>query len=209
MKKIIISVFIGAACILLLGFKVDAQVSLSSDRPLTDENCPGCFIRSAYPTKLVTPYIDLLLGFSTFYDFGRTNVGIASEIRGGLQVARSMLIGTGLSVLTMDGYEMGVVIPLELGYRTKNKNFDFVSSIGYSYLLYEYYLGLDDVNSSGRTLSVDAYWRPRISRKGLRAVVAAGGMLYDYGNLALQRCPSCGIGTGPRYTFRLRAGLGF
>jgi len=182
---------------------LEAQIKEIDKTYPNEEACPTCFYElSSFPERIVTPYADVLLGISTFRDFGYRSTGIAAEMRGGLLLGRSMLIGTGVSFVTFDGYETGAVLPLELGYRTKNERFDFVSSLGYTYLLF-------GGNTNGRTIAADVYMRPLVSIKRMRFVIAAGGMMYDFGNDVLVRCSNCGNGTGPRYTFRLRAGVGF
>jgi len=197
---------------LIVGLSIPAagQTSIADSTTAKEKPCFMCFYeRSSYPERIVTPYANFLLGFTTFQDYRSSALGVAFESRGGILLGRSMLLGTGISILTIDGYEMGAVIPLEVGYRSKNERFDFVTSLGSSYLLGgNNFVGVDD-QRSGKTISADIYWRPTISAKRLRFVVAAGGMMYDFGDAIVSNCRTCGFSTGPRYTFRLRGGFGF
>ncbi len=194
----------------VLSFSLIQAVEAQTDTVNSDTSnvfCPNCYNqRSSYPTKLVQPYSDIILGFSTFkYSAGGyTEIGIAGAIRGGVQVGQNLLLGTAISINTIDGYETNLVLPFELGYRTNNQRFEIVSSVGYTYvlLLSRFY---DEDSIEGRTAAFDVYWRPSVSYKNMRLVFAVGGMMYDFGDSVLYRNSR----TGPKGTFRCRFGIGF
>ena len=100
--------------------------------------------------------MDLLIGIAPYDYSAGAGLGGTAEFRGGAQIGNHLLVGSGLSIMTLNINEVGITIPLEVGYRFKNSMIDYVSSVGYSYL--------NDrrTNSSvdGATFAVDAYLRP-------------------------------------------------
>lgn len=162
---------------------------------------------SIYSTSFIRPYFDVMVGLGTINDYGYRIVAPSLEARGGFYLIESMFIGTGMQILSVDDYEAAIVLPLEFGVGSENNRWQFSSSIGYTYLLWAY-----EDNAEGRTLAADVYWRPSISRKQLKFVLALGGTMYDFGDYyAIRRrfCNSCNVSEGPRFTLRLRAGIGF
>jgi len=160
-----------------------------------------------YSNSFYRPYFDVMIGFGLINDYGDPLVAPSLEARGGVYLIESMFIGTGLQVLSVDDYDAAIVLPLEFGIGSENNRWQFSSSIGYTYILWEY-----EDNAEGRTLAADVYWRPSISRKQLKFVLALGGTMYDFGDYYASRrrfCNSCNASEGPRFTLRLRAGIGF
>lgn len=197
------------AFILFVLFQVQAQSRVINQD--TTEQVP-LFFEKEYPANFVAPYFDLLLGLSTLSDFGYTSVGPSLAIKGGVEVKESLLVGSGISAISLENWQLGILLPLEFGYRTQNERWDFRSGIGYMHIPWAN-SRYKPQERRGRTLSLDAYWRPSISRRDMRFVIALGAMMYDFGDSDIfnQDCFGCGLerSTGPKITTQLRVGIGF
>jgi len=162
------------------------------------------------PKSLFSPYLDLLVGLSTFEYRGSLTVGPLFAMRGGVNFYESLLVGTGISAISLANYDLGLVVPIEFGYRLPNQKWDLRSGIGYVYIPWKgsNYLPKD---RRGRTFSFDGYWRPSVTKKDFRLVVGAGALMYDMGDSDVfsRNCSSCEIGKGPKLAFSLKVGVGF
>lgn len=161
------------------------------------------------PARYIHPYIDIVVGASTFTYSGTLEAAPAFELKGGVQFYENLLIGTGISAVSLESYELGIVLPLEFGYRLPNEQWDFRSGIGYIYLPWATSSAQPE-DKRGRTLSFNAYWRPTVTSSNMRIVIKFGGLMYDMGDSeGLNRyCGSCDKTRGPRLSFLAQVGIG-
>ena len=177
------------------------EINDSTEEPY-DDYIP--FLLDPFPTRIFNPYFDVMIGLNTIDDYGYTLVTPSFETRGGLFIGENMTIGSGLALFFANNYEAVLNLPLEMGYRSRSHNWNFTSSIGYAFIPT---YGSDE----GHTATIDAYWRPQVTAKGMKFTLGVGVMMIDFAQPErfLQGCRGCDSHYGAHYSFRLRGGIGF
>jgi len=201
--------YIAICCISIEGF---SQTNSIFQNTIADSSLLSTSSEAAsLPSKVISPYLNLLAGFSTLRSGRYTLVAAAFDLKIGIITKQFFLVETGISALSIDTYELGVTLPIEVGLRSPSQRWEFKAGVGYLFVnpwWRDNSIHPEDL--TGRTLSVDASWRPTILQERVQLVIAAGGVMYDLGSSRFlsEFCSVCNQEVGPRYSFRLRAGIG-